>query len=478
MKVVQDLAIRQALSYVIDRQNLVDDVFSGQAAPGNGMISPYYKRFFQSYADDPEIGYQHDPEKARQILADGGWVCPDGGICEKDGVKAQFELMTRVEQLDDQNASKRIKAWAREIGIDIKLSPVSDDAISNGTYATGTEEDKYGPDYDAFLWGWSGDVPSPDFNFDVLRTNSAWQDTYYSNPEYDRISLQSLHTLDEAERIDLMHQAERIALRDLPYIYLVHDHTIYVTRTRHLAQLAAVAGRRGGRPADHQLAAARRPPGGPGARAGARGGAWRRCRRTPPRRPWSRGHDRGRTGGGARATAAPRRWRRRIGTTAATAASRPAWWCSIALLALSVGAIVVLLATPRPARGPRAPRVGRLTRDVATRVALRVGVALVHAAFVLVFNFFMIRAAGDPVKDLARNPRLDAEAQEALIRERGLDQSTLRAVPALRRGHADARPRHVVQHPAAGLGRALATRCRTRCWWSASAPCWRRCSAP
>ena len=231
VKVVQDLAIRQALSYVIDRQNLVDDVFSGQAAPGNGMISPYYKRFFQSYADDPEIGYQHDPEKAKQVLADGGWVCPAGGICEKDGVKAQFELMTRVEQLDDQNASKRIKAWAREIGIDIKLSPVSDDAISNGTYATGTEEDKYGPDYDAFLWGWSGDVPSPDFNFDVLRTDSAWQDTYYSNPEYDRISLRSLHTLDEAERIDLMHQAERIALRDLPYIYLVHDHTIYVTRT-------------------------------------------------------------------------------------------------------------------------------------------------------------------------------------------------------------------------------------------------------
>jgi peptide/nickel transport system permease protein len=57
-------------------------------------------------------------------------------------------------------------------------------------------------------------------------------------------------------------------------------------------------------------------------------------------------------------------------------------------------------------------------------VALRVGVALVTLAFVLVFNFFMIRAAGDPEKDLARNPRLDAEAQEAVIRERGLDQST------------------------------------------------------
>jgi hypothetical protein len=136
-----------------------------------------------------------------------------------------------VQEVNDQNASKRIQAWAREIGIEIDLSAVTDDAISNETYATGSDPDTYAPTYDAFLWGWSGDVPSPDFNFDVLRTGSAWQDTYYSNPEYDRVSLESLQTLDEAERIEKMHEAERIALRDLPYIILVHDHTIYVTRT-------------------------------------------------------------------------------------------------------------------------------------------------------------------------------------------------------------------------------------------------------
>jgi peptide/nickel transport system permease protein len=62
---------------------------------------------------------------------------------------------------------------------------------------------------------------------------------------------------------------------------------------------------------------------------------------------------------------------------------------------------------------------------VTRRVALRIGVALVTLAFVLVFNFFMIRAAGDPIQDLARNPRIDAELQDAIIRDRGLDQSLL-----------------------------------------------------
>jgi peptide/nickel transport system permease protein len=56
---------------------------------------------------------------------------------------------------------------------------------------------------------------------------------------------------------------------------------------------------------------------------------------------------------------------------------------------------------------------------------VRIGVALVTLVFVLVFNFFLIRAAGDPVQDLARNPRIDEELQQQIIKDRGLDQSQL-----------------------------------------------------
>lgn len=228
--VVQDPAIRQALAFAIDRQNLVDTVYAGQATPGNGLISPYYSRFFQSYADDPEYGYPHDVDRAKEVLAAGGWTCEGDGVCEKDGVKAQFELMVRVDNTEDTNAAKRIKAWAREVGIDIDVQPVTEDAINNKIYASGSKPDTYAPTYDAFLWGWGGDSDTPDFNFEVLRTGSSWQDTYYSNPEYDRVSLESRQTLDEDARIEMMHEAEKMILRDLPYIILVHDHVIYVTR--------------------------------------------------------------------------------------------------------------------------------------------------------------------------------------------------------------------------------------------------------
>jgi peptide/nickel transport system permease protein len=50
--------------------------------------------------------------------------------------------------------------------------------------------------------------------------------------------------------------------------------------------------------------------------------------------------------------------------------------------------------------------------------------ALGTLAFVLVFNFFLFRAAGDPKTDLLRNPRLSGQAVENLIEERGLNEST------------------------------------------------------
>jgi peptide/nickel transport system permease protein len=50
--------------------------------------------------------------------------------------------------------------------------------------------------------------------------------------------------------------------------------------------------------------------------------------------------------------------------------------------------------------------------------------ALGTLAFVLVFNFFLFRAAGDPKTDLLRNPKLSGQAVENLIEERGLNEST------------------------------------------------------
>jgi len=61
-------------------------------------------------------------------------------------------------------------------------------------------------------------------------------------------------------------------------------------------------------------------------------------------------------------------------------------------------------------------------RVVLSKVLFAIGTLL----FVLVFNFFLFRIAGDPIKDLIRgNPRLSEAGRERLIKERGLREGYL-----------------------------------------------------
>jgi peptide/nickel transport system substrate-binding protein len=232
VEVVQDPAVRKALAWSIDRGDLARSVWNGTAAPGNGLISPFYARYFQSFADDPEVGYGFDPAKARDIMKQGGWDCPaGGGVCTRDGEQARFQLLVRSTNAEEKRASQRIKAWAADVGIRIDLSLVTEDTINARIYNTSpSDEDKYEPTFDAFLWNWGGDVPTPDFNLEVLQCGSGWTDSFYCNPEYDRLSQGALTEVDFEKRKQMMHEAEKISLRDLPYIPIVHDGYLYTTR--------------------------------------------------------------------------------------------------------------------------------------------------------------------------------------------------------------------------------------------------------
>ena len=218
VEVVQDPAVRKALAWAIDREDLSRTVYNGTAEPGNGIISPFYKRYFTSFADDPVIGYGFDPQKARGIMQQGGWDCPSGGgVCTRDGEEARFQLLVRSTNADEKRAAQRIKAWAEDVGIRIDLSVVTEDTINARIYNTSpSDEDKYEPTYDAFLWGWAGDVPTPDFNLEVLQCGSGWTDSFYCNPAYDRLSQGSLTETDFDKRTQMMHDAEKIAMKICP----------------------------------------------------------------------------------------------------------------------------------------------------------------------------------------------------------------------------------------------------------------------
>ena len=118
-----DPAIRQAIAYAIDKNEINTRLLGGNAQVANGAISP--AAWF--YADTPPATF--DPEKAKQILKDGGWADSDGdGIVEKDGLKAKIELCTTIRQVR-QDTLALISSWLKNVGIDSVINPVSPDDI-------------------------------------------------------------------------------------------------------------------------------------------------------------------------------------------------------------------------------------------------------------------------------------------------------------------------------------------------------------
>ena len=108
VKVVQDQAIRHAVSWAIDRETIDDGRLHRPAPPGDGdhlarATSPAATS--RLVRQDPEIGYTYDPAKAHQVLEQGGWKCPpvgSDGICTKDGTKAEFTLDLRSSDSQQQ----------------------------------------------------------------------------------------------------------------------------------------------------------------------------------------------------------------------------------------------------------------------------------------------------------------------------------------------------------------------------------------
>lgn len=123
-RVTADLAIRKAINYVVNRQELVDGILESFGSPAHGPVNmlPW---------DQPNaVIRDNDPEKASQILKAGGWQDRNGdGIVEKNGVKASFTLLYDANDSIRQALALAVADQAAKIGIEIIVTGKSWDDI-------------------------------------------------------------------------------------------------------------------------------------------------------------------------------------------------------------------------------------------------------------------------------------------------------------------------------------------------------------
>jgi peptide/nickel transport system substrate-binding protein len=105
-----DPAMRQAVSYAIDKAEINTRLLGGVVEVANSDISP--QAWF--YAAQSPVTF--DPEKAKSILDAAGWTVGADGVREKGGLKAKIELCTTTRQVR-QDTLALIANWLKDVGI-------------------------------------------------------------------------------------------------------------------------------------------------------------------------------------------------------------------------------------------------------------------------------------------------------------------------------------------------------------------------
>ena len=122
----QDILVREALGYAIDRQAILDVSFDGYAA-ANQLFGP--PGVLGQYADRI-VGYDYDLDRAGSLLEEAGWKDSDGdGIREKAGRKLALEFINGFPAgPENGQTAEVVQAQLREAGIDLKVTNVPDNA--------------------------------------------------------------------------------------------------------------------------------------------------------------------------------------------------------------------------------------------------------------------------------------------------------------------------------------------------------------
>jgi ABC-type transport system substrate-binding protein len=225
----QDIRVRQALNYAVNKELIVNALFHGRASVLHSPLAAQAT----GYAD---LGpWPYDPPRARRLLEDGGWKpAPPIGVRVRDGKSLELTLLTpRGVFPRDVEVTETLADYLRNVGFDIHFTYVDAGALWNQLLAA---PDQY--KWDLVLLGFDPVNGDGGFHLDALyrsnpdrrRSPLVRNVTWYANPQVDAWLSEGNHALDPRERAGSYAKAARQVWNDAPYLWLYAEDLIVATR--------------------------------------------------------------------------------------------------------------------------------------------------------------------------------------------------------------------------------------------------------
>jgi peptide/nickel transport system substrate-binding protein len=219
-----DKRVRQAISYAINKDEIISGVLLNLGKPANGP----YKPGTWAYNDKVKI-YNYNPQKARELLRDAGWTkINKEGVLEKDGKPFVFEIVTNQGNETRQKCAEIIQRQLKEVGITVKIR-----ILEWSAFVTDFINKRR---FDAVIMGWT--IPLDPDAYDVWHSSKTAPEELnfisYKNPEADEMLEKGRSTFDQSQRKKYYDRFQEILAEDQPYTFLYVPEALVIISKRFL----------------------------------------------------------------------------------------------------------------------------------------------------------------------------------------------------------------------------------------------------
>jgi peptide/nickel transport system substrate-binding protein len=185
-----DVRVRQAFRLIVDREQMVQQVLSGQGRIANDLYAPYDP----AYADDlPQR--QQDLEQAKSLLKQAG----------REGLSV--ELVTAPVFQGIVEAAQVFAQQAKGAGVNVKVRKVDSGTFYGDNYLKWTFAQDFWATRVYLSQVAQGDLPESPFN-----------ETHWEDPKFIDLIQQARAEVDEGKRADILHQAQTMQYEQGGYI--------------------------------------------------------------------------------------------------------------------------------------------------------------------------------------------------------------------------------------------------------------------
>ena len=202
----QDVRVRQAINYAIDRETIIATVLGGKAYPADGPLPTS----IQGYNENV-FSYPYDPEKAKQLLKEAGYA---------DGFT--LPILATVHSAWGVTAVEALYGYLEEVGIKVEIEQVDmaslSDRVSSGDFKTVMYSNG----------GYTNPVEFLSKYFHSDNFGSTGNVGFYKNDKVDELLTKASSTTDEKEMIQLTQEAEAIVIEEAPMWFFNYNKAVIV----------------------------------------------------------------------------------------------------------------------------------------------------------------------------------------------------------------------------------------------------------